>query len=208
MQDRQIKAIVFVIAMILLSYLIFYRIEGDTLLLLNNLESNRLLYSLLNISLLTLDAILPIPSSILMFLNGKVLGILGGTSLSICGASLGSLIAYKIGYKSNDLMNKKDHYNISQNLLNNYGIWTIMVTRAIPVISELIIIYAGIKKYKLRSVLIYATLGYVPVCLVYAVLGSIMFQTKGFFIALFSSTVFSLLTIIFVFLNKKTEYTS
>lgn len=203
MHKRKIKALGFIMVLVLLSYILFHSLDGDIMLLLNDLENSPILYSLLNVGLLSLDAILPIPSSILMFLNGKVLGIFGGTILSLAGASLGNFIAYQIGFKSNHFINKGAQHKLSENLMSQFGIWAIMVTRAIPVLAEGMMIYAGLQKRKLKPIMMYSVLGYIPVCVVYAVLGSRMFQIKGFFIALAATTIFSCLILLLLYFRRR-----
>ena len=200
---KNLKAFVFIIILVLLSYAVFHSLDDDIMLLLNNLENSPILYSLFNLSLLALDAMLPIPSSILMFLNGKIFGILGGAVLSLAGTSIGNFIAYQIGFKSNQLVNKGAQHKLSEDLMSKLGIWSIMITRAIPVLAEGTMIYAGLQKRKLKPVMKYAVLGYIPVCIAYAILGSRMFQIKGFFIALAATTLFSLLILFIVYFRRR-----
>ncbi len=202
MDSKNLKAIFIILVLVVFSYLIFHQLDEELLLLLAHLENRPILFSILNISLLSLDAILPIPSSILMFLNGKVFGILAGTILSILGATLGNLLAYQIGYHSNKIIYKGEHYKLSQNLLSNWGIGSIMITRAIPVIAECVMMYAGLQKRKLKPIMTYAIIGYIPVCFVYSLLGSLMFETKGFFLALVSTIVFSLVVMYAISLKR------
>ncbi len=205
MKTLNLKAWAFIITLVILSYVIFNNYEVDIRLILFRLESHKATYSALSTLLLGLDAILPLPSSILMFLNGKVLGLTLGTSLSLFGTSLGSIIAYYIGFYFNRLTGDKKINKFSEQLISNHGIAIIMVTRAIPVISEATMMYAGIQARKIKSILIYIILGNLPVSIVYSILGNYMFETKGFFIALVGSIIFSTITIGIIAKKRKME---
>lgn len=156
---------------ILIIFLLFNFEEyfANTLLL---LQSNKAEYALFSFVLLVSDILLPVPSSIVMYTNGLVLGTLSGFLLSLISALIGSVLGYAIGrFAANKMgfMISED----AQRLLTQYGFLAIFLTRGIPILAESVSLLCGYNKVEFRYFTLLNIVGYIPVCFVYAYFGNI-----------------------------------
>jgi len=138
------------------------------------IENQGYFAGLISITLLCLDIILPIPSSLIMTINGTVFGLIGGSIISLIGGVLSVLIAWWIGFRSQDLIvnkiGEKERF-IAQNYLTKWGPLAIVISRPIPIISEIVAIMAGTLSVPIHLTICYSVLGYVFPCVFYAYLG-------------------------------------
>ena len=149
--------------------------------------STRWLYSLLSGVFLLSDIVIPVPSSLIMILNGKVLGFVLGTVLSFVSGVLSSCIGFFIGRKSSRFINKfltpKDIEN-ANHLYNKYGKLTVALTRAIPILSETIAVISGTTTLKFRTFVAYASIGHLVVSAAYAWVGAFANSLDGNFVTI------------------------
>jgi uncharacterized membrane protein YdjX (TVP38/TMEM64 family) len=145
--------------------------------------NNQETFAVASFTALTSDIVLPVPSSIVMYLNGAVLGLLPGALLSIASVMISSVIGYIIGLVSEKIMNKNGTHRTSNELLEKTGPLAIILTRGIPILSESIIIVAGYNRVSFGKFLLWNTIGYVPVCFTYSYLGSISSSQNAFLIS-------------------------
>ena len=137
-------------------------------------RDNSLETALLGCGLLVSDILIPVPSSLIMTVHGKLFGIWLGTLVSLSGSLGMALLGYAIGLTSGVFINK----HISQNeqirakyLIKKWGALAIVLSRPIPIIAETVAVIAGMSRLNL-IIVIFATLsGAFPMCLVYAVAG-------------------------------------
>jgi uncharacterized membrane protein YdjX (TVP38/TMEM64 family) len=129
------------------------------------------MYSILSFFLLLSDILLPIPSSLVMYMNGAVLGLVSGTLLSLLASQAGGMLGYLIGRKSGDFFRKKGPALRTQQFLNRYGGLGIVISRAVPILSEMVSFTCGYQGYSSRVFFLWNALGYLPVCTFYATLG-------------------------------------
>lgn len=128
-------------------------------------------YASVSFLVLAGDILLPVPSSIVMYLNGLIVGPLFGTLLSFSALMVGSVVGYFIGKMSAGIAKKQQNEQASL-LLEKYGPAILVLTRGIPVISESLCFVCGFNRIHFRRYLLYSAIGYLPVCLVYALFGS------------------------------------
>jgi uncharacterized membrane protein YdjX (TVP38/TMEM64 family) len=163
-------------------YLLFQNVEpfwGD---LLNQVKDNPFNYASLSFIILVSDIVLPVPSSIIMYSNGAVLGTLNGALLSFISVILSSVIGYFIGRGSSAILKSEVDASVSQ-ILEKYGYAAILISRGIPIISESVCIVCGFNKYNFLVYLVLNVIGYIPVCLIYAYFGNIAVSQNLFFIS-------------------------
>lgn len=143
-----------------------------------NLHSSESLftYALLSFSFLTADILLPVPSSLVMILNGEVLGFPAGAALSLVSGVLSSCIGFYLGRKSNPLLNKffsaKDR-EISDRLFHRFGNMAITISKALPIISEAVSVVSGTTSVTFKNFLYYSIAGHLIVSVIYAYAGSL-----------------------------------
>jgi uncharacterized membrane protein YdjX (TVP38/TMEM64 family) len=177
-------------------YLLFENVEpffGD---LLSQVKDNPFDYASLSFIILVSDIILPVPSSIVMYSNGAILGMLNGFLLSLISVILSSVVGYFIGRGSSAIL--KSEVDVSaKKILEKYGYPAVLITRGIPIISESVCIVCGFNRYNFVVYLALNVAGYIPICLIYAYFGSIAANQNLFFISLGSSLLVSFLLWVF-----------
>ncbi|KAA5542342.1 TVP38/TMEM64 family protein [Adhaeribacter rhizoryzae] len=132
-------------------------------------------YTLLSFSFMALDTLLPVPSSLLMILNGKILGPFFGTLLSLVSSLLASVFGFYLGRSANPYFDKffaAQDKAYSNNLFQKFGNLTITISKALPVLSEAISFVAGTTAMPFKTFLLYSAIGHFVVAVGYAYLGS------------------------------------
>ena len=140
-----------------------------------NSEKSLFTYILFSFSFLALDTLLPVPSSLLMILNGKILGPIFGTFLSLVSGLLASVFGFYLGRSANPYFDKffESHDKAYSNqLFRKYGNPAITISKALPVLSEAISFVAGTTSMPLKTFILYSAIGHLIVSVMYAYLGS------------------------------------
>ncbi len=127
-------------------------------------------YSLLSFGILSSDILLPVPSSIIMYSNGLVLGITYGFALSFVSSLVSSVLGYIFGGFTN--YKKRGQSVKAQKIIDRFGSAAIVLTRGIPILSESISFTAGYNRVNIKNFLLLNCIGYVPICLIYSLFGS------------------------------------
>ncbi len=187
MQWRWIKnpglPILIVAILIIASFLLFGDIEEYFLYILDEAREQQLLFSVLSFLILASDILLPVPSSIIMFINGYVLGVVYGALISLAALMVGSIIGYYLGKFSFIGLGKKKNQSAVA-LMESYGLLAIVISRGLPVLAETISIVCGYNQMNFRRYLLYSFIGYIPICFLYSFFGQIG-QEKNLFLFTF-----------------------
>jgi uncharacterized membrane protein YdjX (TVP38/TMEM64 family) len=168
-----------VVIAIVISFLLFGDIEVYFIDLLETTRSNPDIFALISFFILSSDILLPVPSSIIMYINGYVLGWIGGSVLSLLALMLGATIGYYLGRFTSVGLKVKTDSN-SDRLLKKYGPVAILVSRGIPVISETLCIVCGYNKMNFGRYSAFNFIGYLPLCILYAAFGQIGYDKNTF----------------------------
>jgi len=142
-----------------------------------NLNSDKSIatYTLLSFAFLALDTLLPVPSSLLMLLNGKILGFFFGTLVSFGSSLLSSVFGFYLGRSANPYFDKffsAQDKAYSNNFFRKFGNTAITISKALPILSEAISFVAGTTSLPFKTFLLYSAIGHLMVSTVYAYLGS------------------------------------
>lgn len=140
-------------------------------------------FAAVSFSLLALDVFLPVPSSIVMFFNGKVLGLLLGTTWSLFASLVSASVGFYFGKAFYQRMNKNyrpEELSRAQYIINRYGFAGIIATRGIPILSEAISILCGNMAYRFSYFFWANFIGFLPISLLYAFIGSRSWDTDSF----------------------------
>lgn len=126
--------------------------------------------------LLAIDLLLPVPSSIVMVLAGRLLGVVLGTLSSFTGAMLAALIGFGACRWQGEralrrLVDAQQAQAISQ-WFERYGVYAIILSRPIPMLTEILSCLAGLSHMSVRRFLLASILGTLPLCLLYGYAGS------------------------------------
>lgn len=160
-------------------------------------QTNKLEYVWISGLFLSSDILLPVPSSIIMYANGLVLGTLWGTLLSMFCALISSCVGYFLGLISAKTV-KSSKREEATNILNKYGVVGIIVSRGVPILSESIAYTAGYMRMKFRTFFILNVIGYLPITLLYAYFGSLGSDLNIFLYCFAASLLISLILVVFV----------
>lgn len=136
--------------------------------------------ALLGVGLLTADALLPVPSSLVMVALGALFGFAAGSALSLVGNVTGFLFAYWLGSRSSPLVQRlvsNQELDRGSRVLRRWGVMALILTRPLPILAETTVIMAGVSKLPFARSLAAITAGSLPACLLYAWAGS---QAKDF----------------------------
>ena len=144
-------------------------------------EENSIMVMSISILLLASDLFLPVPGSIIMMGNGAVFGIVLGTTISLTGSLLSSVLGFFIGSRfkrlANKLISNKDFHN-GKLFIEKYGQVAIIASRPVPLMSETVIILTGILGYDFRKMAINSFLGLLPASLIYALIGAALIDPR------------------------------
>jgi uncharacterized membrane protein YdjX (TVP38/TMEM64 family) len=169
--------------LILVSFLIWGRHEEDFAQHLLALTAHPTQYAVWSYVVLSSDILLPIPNSIIMYANGFALGTWAGAGLSVISLMTTAVIGYYLGKLS--AQGKWAAPDVkAQNFWGKYGELTILITRAIPILSESVCILAGNLRMPFRRYLWMNLLGYIPVSLLFALLGRYGYDQNAFLFSL------------------------
>jgi len=98
-------------------------------------------------SLLALDIILPVPSSIVSTAAGVLLGFWRGAAVVWGGMMVGCLLGYALGRRVSGAAARfvgEDGLRRAESLVDRYGDWTIVMCRPVPVLAEASVVFAGL----------------------------------------------------------------
>ena len=140
-----------------------------------NSEKSLFTYTLLSFCFLAIDTLLPVPSSLLMILNGKILGPFLGALVSFFASLLSSAFGFYLGRSANSYFNKffsAQDQAYSNNLFRKFGNLAITISKALPVLSEAISFVSGTTAIPFKIFLLYSATGHFVVAVIYAYLGS------------------------------------
>lgn len=129
----------------------------------------------LSLALLVSDIVLPVPSSVVMALNGRLFGVGVGAALSVAGTVGAAMFGVALGRRGSGAVARfvgpREHARATA-LLARWGILAIVVTRPIPLLAESVAIMAGTLDLSPRRVALASALGALPPALIYALAGS------------------------------------
>ncbi|MBM4156924.1 MAG: VTT domain-containing protein [Lentisphaerae bacterium] len=126
--------------------------------------------------LLAGDLVLPVPSSVLMTLAGAFLGTAAGTAVSFAGAMASALIGFAVcrrfGHAAfRRFAGEADADRVTR-FLRDYGVWGILLSRSVPMLTEVVSCVAGLSDLPFRTFASLAAAGTLPICAVYAWAGA------------------------------------
>ena len=188
------------IAIVLITFGIFHTLEDSFSDTLHLLENNPIEFGIISFAILASDIILPVPSSIVLYINGYFLGILAGTLVSLSGLMVGCIIGYFIGKASSNLFDSTSNQKADK-LLSKYGPPAIFITRGIPILSESICFVCGYNRTRFRQYLLLNFIGYLPVCIIHAIFGKLGYEDTNMFLLSFAASI--VISVIFWFFGKR-----
>ena len=153
-------------------------------------------------SLLAVDIVLPVPSTLVSTAAGGLLGLWGGAVVSWAGMSAGCLLGYALGRGAGQgparrLVGAQELERVSR-ATARWGDWVIIVFRAVPVLAEASVFFAGLTRMPLRRFLILALASNFGISLAYAAVGAFSVQAGSFFLAFAGALLIPLVVMLVV----------
>src|SRR5687768_14101632 len=125
------------------------------------MRSNPAAAAAVGFTLLVVDAVAPVPSSIVMIALGAMFGMPGGALISLVGSLCGAMLGFAIGRAGRRILNPGDREQ-AERLLQKWGPIAVVVTRPVPLLAETVAIAAGAGGMRLRKLAFCSTLGALP----------------------------------------------
>lgn len=152
--------------------------------------------SLLAAFLLASDVVLPIPSSVISVLAGKVLGFLPAFCAIWLGMTASAVVGYFLGTKGTQILPNGMRGELVQleHGLRNHGWLVIATSRSIPVLAEATVILAGAMRYDFWRFLLICSGSNFGISFLYAMLGSWVGVEGNLFYAVLAGILVPILT--------------
>lgn len=179
------------VLIISLVFVCFENVESYFEYMLSDSKADKAKYASISFLVLSSDILLPVPSSIVMYLNGVVLGIYYGFLLSFLCALISASIGYLLG-KYSHFGSKKESLEANK-LIQRYGNVAIILSRGIPILSESISYTAGFNNVNFKNYLVLNCIGYFPICLIYSFFGNLGQNQNMFLLSFVLSLIFSVM---------------
>ncbi len=132
--------------------------------------------AMLGVTLLVVDVVLPVPSSVVMMTHGALFGVPIGMALSVIG-SLGSFaLGFALGRRGESVVRRvvpEEERRRADRFLLRWGPVGVVLSRPVPMLAETVSFMAGASPLRWRAALGAAALGCVPAAAVYAVAGAL-----------------------------------
>lgn len=125
--------------------------------------------------LLAADIFLPVPSSIVSTASGVLLGFLGGALTNAAGMTFGCWLGYRAGRMARGQADGR-----LSDLWGRYGEWTLILTRAVPVLAEAAVLFAGMSEMPMRRFMVLTTLANIGIGTLYAAVGAYAMEWNSF----------------------------
>lgn len=128
------------------------------------------------VGLLAGDLVLPVPSSVVMTLSGMALGMWGGAAANVAGAMASALLGFglcrRFGRRAFERFVGAEDAARVQRFMQRYGAWGIVLSRSVPMLTEVVSAAAGLSRLPLGRFAALSASGTLPICIVYAWAGS------------------------------------
>lgn len=173
-------------------------------------EDQPVIFSIVVVTLLVVDIVLPLPSTIICTVSGGVLG--GFVSTLVCwtglnlSAGLGYYLSMYLGRPFAVRHTNPDRMAETADLINRMGPWALAVCRALPVLAEASVLYVGLYRMKLKYFWPPILIANLILAIAYCVLGSAAREQEWFGTAIGIATFvpfFAVLTWMWLMKRKK-----
>ncbi len=135
-------------------------------------------------ALLASDLVLPVPSSILSTAAGSLLGLWPGALVTWTGMTAGCWIGYALGTgpgraATQRFVGEQEIARVS-GLHERIGDWSVVVFRAVPVLAEASVVFAGVAGMPARRFFLMAGLSNAGIAITYAAVGAYAMDVESF----------------------------
>jgi len=146
-------------------------------------------------ALLASDIVTPVPNSLIATAAGLFLGFVRGTLTSTIGMGVSCVVGYWLGVKFGRPMADKlvgePELKRLEKLTDRFGYWAIAMSRAVPVLAEAAVLFAGMSRMPMRRFLLVSTLSCLGLSAVYSAAGAFSAKLDSFVLAFCASILVS-----------------
>lgn len=124
--------------------------------------------------LLIADVFLPVPSSLIMIMNGALYGPWLGSILSLVGGTGAAAAGYWLGRSGQATVLRwlsKSDLDTANRFYKRWGLLTVIASRPVPLLAETVSVMAGLSQWGLTRTLLSSAAGLLPVVVIYAFSG-------------------------------------
>jgi uncharacterized membrane protein YdjX (TVP38/TMEM64 family) len=177
-----------VLAVILVPFFLFgSQIEHWTQTFINSASKQPLLVATVLGSLLAIDILAPVPSSVISTAAGFLLGFARGLLTSSVGMIISCILGYWLAVKFGRLLASrivgKSELDRLEEMSHRFGDWVVVVLRPVPVLAEASVMFAGLSQMPLHRFLLLSTLSNLGISAVYAAVGALSANVPSFLLA-------------------------
>jgi uncharacterized membrane protein YdjX (TVP38/TMEM64 family) len=111
-----------------------------------SLDTASVVAAVIGVGLLVVDAVVPVPSSVVMVALGATFGFAGGMVLSVGGSVGGFAVGYLIGRQSRGAVTSALHGGDATRataLVRRWGVLAVVVSRPLPLVAETVALTIG-----------------------------------------------------------------
>lgn len=161
---------------------------------------------LVGIGLLMADLLFPIPGTVVMSALGAVYGFWLGGMFAAIGSMAGGLTGYGIGRFFDEKFAKRwlgeKDFEKGKGLFTKSGAWVVAMTRALPILPEVIVCMAGLVRMPFGKFVLALSCGALPMGFLFAWIGTLGRENPGWAVG-FSLLVPAVLWSLAAFFRKK-----
>jgi len=191
---RWIVLVTVILLIILIPFLLFgEQVESWTEQFLESAADKSGLIALVLGGLLAFDILLPVPSSLVMTACGFFLGFWKGLLIAFTANTISVIIGYWLGVKAGRPIANKwvgaDELDNLENLYQRIGDWVIVISRAVPVMAEASVLFAGMSRMPFIRFLLLTSLSNFALSVVYVAVGTFSANVNSFLLAFFGAVL-------------------
>lgn len=138
--------------------------------------------------LLSMDVLLPVPSSLVATLAGAKLGVFAGAMVCFAGLTVGAAIGFGLAKLVGPPLQRRWLADSDAQSLKKFaeawGVVTLVITRALPILAEAAVVLLGVQGLSWRKFWPPVLLANAGIALAYAAFGSLAAQQEWLVIAL------------------------
>ena len=134
--------------------------------------------------LLATDLLLPIPSSLISTAAGYLLGLWAGSAVTWTGMTAACLIGYLLGVTAGREVTRRfvgeEELQRASRAQGRFGDWVVVIFRAVPVLAEASVLFAGVARLPFGRFVLLTTLSNLGIALTYSAVGAYALEVESF----------------------------
>jgi uncharacterized membrane protein YdjX (TVP38/TMEM64 family) len=183
-------------------FLVGENFEGWTTYILNAAAGHRGWIAVFLGLLLAGDILLPVPSSMVSTAAGFFLGFAGGMLTSLAGMTMSCAAGFWLGARygrplTHRMVGAEGIERLEQ-MQRRFGDGAVVAARAVPVLAEASVLFAGMSKMPVLRFMMLSTLSNLGISAVYAAVGTLSATVNAFLLAVAGSILIPAVTMIFM----------